>query len=604
MARGIHVNITGDATDLEKAAHKAERAVGRVDKTVGNLARDKLGPLGGLAQTVGVDIDDMGSSAMAAGAAVAGFAALLASGVRELGAMTDEVRKFRDASGLGWETSSRLVATMDDLGISADTGAAMMGRLAKNIDAGKLDEFGLAAATAADGTVDMAATLGLVADRLNATTDPTKRAAIGTALFGKSWADLVPYLEQGSAGIRAAMADVRHYQIVSEETAAEQRSLALATDALGDAWAGLKTESAKSAVPALTNIANGIATVLDWYSTYDAWLKKRQSEALEKRHGKDAAEALGGVADAAKDAATMVHDEGEAAEYAAAETLRLANAERIVAKEAKEAARQHDEMATAVGRMTAAVELAVGGELGLLRAQMRTAESTRDLAKRRDDAAEALDEFGEGTEEAAEAQRALASAELDVVDAVNAEAQAEADRAKVWDDADGVEQRAVEHADLYRAALRRLAGTISDPAVKGQMADLLGLLDAQAAKAAAAAGRLGEFGEAIARIPGGPPGGFVEFPSATGDPTRGYQRWSPIEALAAGGPVSSGETVMVGERGPELFTPQRSGTIVPNGMFGGGGSTVVINVNSPIGRPDDVARWIQEQLRRLDRGQR
>jgi hypothetical protein len=31
---------------------------------------------------------------------------------------------------------------------------------------------------------------------------------------------------------------------------------------------------------------------------------------------------------------------------------------------------------------------------------------------------------------------------------------------------------------------------------------------------------------------------------------------------ANGGPVSSGQTYMVGERGPELFVPGRSGTIV------------------------------------------
>lgn len=43
---------------------------------------------------------------------------------------------------------------------------------------------------------------------------------------------------------------------------------------------------------------------------------------------------------------------------------------------------------------------------------------------------------------------------------------------------------------------------------------------------------------------------------------------------AGGGPVSGGSAYMVGEKGPELFRPSGSGTIVPNG--GGGGVTVVI----------------------------
>ncbi len=44
---------------------------------------------------------------------------------------------------------------------------------------------------------------------------------------------------------------------------------------------------------------------------------------------------------------------------------------------------------------------------------------------------------------------------------------------------------------------------------------------------------------------------------------------------ANGGPVTSGEPYIVGEKGPELFVPRASGTIVPNGMMAQAGSTVV-----------------------------
>ncbi len=49
---------------------------------------------------------------------------------------------------------------------------------------------------------------------------------------------------------------------------------------------------------------------------------------------------------------------------------------------------------------------------------------------------------------------------------------------------------------------------------------------------------------------------------------------------AAGGPVTSGSPYIVGERGPELFVPGRSGTIVPNNKLGGGGTSVVVNVDA------------------------
>ena len=46
---------------------------------------------------------------------------------------------------------------------------------------------------------------------------------------------------------------------------------------------------------------------------------------------------------------------------------------------------------------------------------------------------------------------------------------------------------------------------------------------------------------------------------------------------AGGGGVSAGKSYIVGERGPELFTPGRSGGITPNGAIGGGGTSVQIN---------------------------
>jgi TP901 family phage tail tape measure protein len=49
---------------------------------------------------------------------------------------------------------------------------------------------------------------------------------------------------------------------------------------------------------------------------------------------------------------------------------------------------------------------------------------------------------------------------------------------------------------------------------------------------------------------------------------------------ALGGPVSAGSSYMVGERGPELFTPKHGGNIVPNNALGGGTTNVVVNVDA------------------------
>ena len=49
----------------------------------------------------------------------------------------------------------------------------------------------------------------------------------------------------------------------------------------------------------------------------------------------------------------------------------------------------------------------------------------------------------------------------------------------------------------------------------------------------------------------------------------------------AGGPVSGGQSYLVGERGPEVFTPSKSGRISPNSAMGGGTvNNITVNVDA------------------------
>jgi hypothetical protein len=53
-----------------------------------------------------------------------------------------------------------------------------------------------------------------------------------------------------------------------------------------------------------------------------------------------------------------------------------------------------------------------------------------------------------------------------------------------------------------------------------------------------------------------------------------------VSYRAAGGPVTGGMPYIVGEKGPELFMPGRSGTVIPNDALGGGSTNVVVNVDA------------------------
>ena len=77
-------------------------------------------------------------------------------------------------------------------------------------------------------------------------------------------------------------------------------------------------------------------------------------------------------------------------------------------------------------------------------------------------------------------------------------------------------------------------------------------------------------------------------------------------ALASGGPVSAGETYLVGEQGPELFTPAGSGTVTSNADLKSARPQIVMNVQT-----QDAASFLKSQTqiaammsRALARGQR
>jgi len=77
-----------------------------------------------------------------------------------------------------------------------------------------------------------------------------------------------------------------------------------------------------------------------------------------------------------------------------------------------------------------------------------------------------------------------------------------------------------------------------------------------------------------------------------------------LTGKAMGGPVSSGSPYVVGEKGPELFVPNSSGSIIPNskmgsGSSGAGGTSVNITYNIASGVSRSDLAPILEQQRKL-----
>ena len=61
----------------------------------------------------------------------------------------------------------------------------------------------------------------------------------------------------------------------------------------------------------------------------------------------------------------------------------------------------------------------------------------------------------------------------------------------------------------------------------------------------------------------------------------GFGNLPKLLPFANGGRPPVGRPSLVGEKGPELFVPKRSGTIIPNDKLAGGGSTnISVNVDA------------------------
>jgi phage-related minor tail protein len=76
-------------------------------------------------------------------------------------------------------------------------------------------------------------------------------------------------------------------------------------------------------------------------------------------------------------------------------------------------------------------------------------------------------------------------------------------------------------------------------------------------------------------------GSAFSLPTAPGSSNDGWFKnvFMATEPRAMGGPVSAGNPYIVGERGPELFMPSGSGTIIPNNQMSNMGATTNVTNN-------------------------
>lgn len=83
---------------------------------------------------------------------------------------------------------------------------------------------------------------------------------------------------------------------------------------------------------------------------------------------------------------------------------------------------------------------------------------------------------------------------------------------------------------------------------------------------------------------GGSGGGGIGGGFDLGSIVTGIGDWIPDFGgfFADGGDVAAGKPIVVGERGPELYVPGATGSIIPNHLLGGGGGPIIVNATTNI----------------------
>jgi hypothetical protein len=574
-----------------------------------------------------------------------GMAVMVVQGVQKLGALTDSVRQYKDAADLSWESASRINAVFSELGVDADDGIDVIKTMTEEISLApdKFERYGVAIARTADGNVDALATFANLSDRFAEIEDPARRAALGSEIFGDTWLKVAPVLSKGGAEIRRMSDAVEDHQIVTEESAKRQRELTEALSDLGREWDGLQMTLAKSALPEIVrtmrDAADTVDIVTDGIYGFQNAIERIPGSKLGAELSKGLVPGLK-FRDLLGDIREWRKQDQEAADKQASATAGAAKATDYAAKAQAE---HNDELIITEARLNDAASAAntltgryeanrreterlrteqqkleqqldkvyesalatTNADLAYERQQRSTAEASQVLQQKQADLEYAVRTYGAGSQQAKDAtheyEGALSTAKGEMLNSAGAAVEL----ARKQAEARGETLGAKDANDLMIVKLGELRDATGDPALK-QYIDAV-ILRMQTAEVAArnAAAQIAEMARQAAIMAGATQGQDMGIITSAAQAER-YGR-------AVGGPVIGGQPYMVGESGPELLTAGQSATVIPAQMTrqivagaatGGSGGGPTIIVNTPIGEPQQVVRWIAEQLRSYERERR
>lgn len=525
-----------------------------VDKGVTSLKkfRTAIGEADGAAgkMQAGFGVAKESIVANAANIAMAAGGALIAFGVKSVKAFQDTALaagQFSEATGIAVEDASRWVEVAGDFGIEAGAVEGAMRKMNLAIANGKpvMDDFGDSIVRAKDGTVDSAATFQNLVTRIGAIKDPTERAKAAQEAFGKSYGDVARFMEMSATDLAAALGNVSEQKVIDEAELAKARKFQASMDELKDKLDDVTMTVGEEIVPVLSDLADKVSWVTDKFSAVSGAIEDVTGSGLFE-WADQILNPLNAIGDAwdglfGDDDVEAVEDVTAAIEYGteAARDMATMYAERVpqamgdTTQAFDAAAEEANDLAIQTGRVERAAE-ALGAEWDRLKGKVSDDQAWLDMQATfddvRDKGAAAMQAVADGADNAEDLMR---------------EFQTGVNTAK---------DRIIELG-------KQIGMTPSEVEVLLTMTDNGSIDDVERRLAILTRNRTANL-DIIARGGAGYGGRFPE-------------------ARAAGGPVTAGTPYLVGERGPEIVVPGRSGTVIPNNRIGGtAGSSMVVNITT------------------------
>lgn len=473
----------------------------------------------------GFDVAKESIVANAANIAMAAGGALIAFGVKSVKAFQDTALaagQFSDATGLAVDEASRFIEVAGDIGIEAGTVETALGKMNKTLGGSPelFAELGVEIAKTGTGATDVNGTFLNVVDRLNAIKDPAERARVASQLLGKGWQGMAELIGQGSTALKASLAGVGDAQVIDEKELKKAREFRERMDEVNDRLQAVALSVGEAVVPVLGDLADAAGVAADAFGVLNTTLVEDGEASVSLTSG------YGDFIDFFKTKWNKVFgDEAPAAMEATITSMEYGSeaAAEMAATYAERLVPSADAVATSIGQVD------------------RSAQDFTDEARRAEEATRDLDDT-----------YARLKGTLDEGDALDKAAEA------TWNFRSETDRTEAEVRDYIRA----LADTVTalDSLPDEQQTNLLLQLeegDYAAVEAALARYRLG------VDVP-------VRF---KGQGSVGFEK------RAMGGPVTAGTPYLVGEKGPEIVVPGRSGTVIPNNRIGGSGG---VGVGSPM----------------------